>query len=873
MRFGGGKRWLDDLDRDIQDHIELETRENIERGMAPDEARYAALRRFGNTTRVLEDTRAVWHPVWLEQLTQDIRYALRTLRRQPAFTAVVVATLALGIGMNTAVFSVLNTVLFRPLPYPDAGRLIWLANYNQQWKQDNWVARTDYRIWKQQALSFEKMAAYGNQDLAVVSGGESSQERIASVTGDFWEIAGAQPASGRLFQAGEWNTAVLSWSLFERRFGGDAGVIGKTITVNGWPFTIVGVLPKNFRFLFPQQFARGDEIREFDAYIPIPDTLMAMPPSGVQRWEEATRRFGPAPFWIVVVGKRRADVPFEKARAEMQTIYSRIAEQDPNPLRVSRILRFTALQDKLAGETRRALVVLLVAVGFVLLIACANIANLLLARASARQREIAIRAAVGAGRMRVVRQFLAESVLLALLGCAAGLLLAQWAISVLPRLAPQAVPRLAETTIDGRVLAFTLAVSVFSGFLCGLAPVIYAWRAEVFDVLKAETGTSSAASGRIRLRGVLVASQLALAVVLLAGAGLMLKSFWRMNAKPAGFAPDQILVMRVALSGPQYSTWPPKQAYTEELLQTLQALPGVEAAGVDAGTLNTNVQVDDGVPSPGGGVSASIRGVSPGYLRAIGIPLLKGAWPERGNLFGVVVNEAFARRIAGGEATGKHLSGSILNDTITGVVADFKTWQLDAEPLPEVYLPYERLPLSRSMRVVVRAEGGAAALAPVVRQLVAGIDRTQPVYEFQTLQDALSASIAPRRFNLFLLGAFAATALLLAVIGIYGVMAYSVSQRTREIGIRMALGARRGEIVGMVVRQGINLAVAGITTGILAGLALTRLMAGLLYDVNPNDPWIFALVVAALVAAALLAAGGPALKAARVDPLIALRYE
>ncbi|MCL4853572.1 MAG: FtsX-like permease family protein, partial [Bryobacteraceae bacterium] len=565
--------------------------------------------------------------------------------------------------------------------------------------------------------------------------------------------------------------------------------------------------------------------------------------------------------------------PFEKARAEMQTIYSRSAEQDPNPLRVSRILRFTALQDKLAGETRRALVVLLVAVGFVLLIACANIANLLLARASARQREIAIRAAVGAGRMRVVRQFLAESVLLALLGCAAGLLLAQWAISVLPRLAPQAVPRLAETTIDGRVLAFTLAVSVFSGFLCGLAPVIYAWRAEVFDVLKAETGTSSAASGRIRLRGVLVASQLALAVVLLAGAGLMLKSFWRMNAKPAGFAPDQILVMRVALSGPQYSTWPPKQAYTEELLQTLQALPGVEAAGVDAGTLNTNVQVDDGVPSPGGGVSASIRGVSPGYLRAIGIPLLKGAWPERGNLFGVVVNEAFARRIAGGEATGKHLSGSILNDTITGVVADFKTWQLDAEPLPEVYLPYERLPLSRSMRVVVRAEGGAAALAPVVRQLVAGIDRTQPVYEFQTLQDALSASIAPRRFNLFLLGAFAATALLLAVIGIYGVMAYSVSQRTREIGIRMALGARRGEIVGMVVRQGINLAVAGITTGILAGLALTRLMAGLLYDVNPNDPWIFALVVAALVAAALLAAGGPALKAARVDPLIALRYE
>jgi putative ABC transport system permease protein len=373
---------------------------------------------------------------------------------------------------------------------------------------------------------------------------------------------------------------------------------------------------------------------------------------------------------------------------------------------------------------------------------------------------------------------------------------------------------------------------------------------------------------------VLAATELAVAIILLAGAGLMLKSFWRMNAKPAGFAPENILVMRITLSGPQYSTWPPKQAYTEELLQTLQFLPGVEAAGVDAGTMNTTVQVDGAVPvSPGDGIFASVRGVTPGYLRAMGVPLVKGTWPERGNLFGVVVNEAFTRQMVGRDATGRRIGGSFMNDTITGVVADFKAWQLDAEPFPEVYMPYERLPLSRSLRVAVRTAGDVAALAPTVRKLVSGIDHTQSLYEFQTLEEALSASIAPRRFNLFLLGTFATTALLLALIGIYGVIAYSVSLRTREIGIRLALGACRGEIVRMVVRQGMTLALAGIAAGILAALALTRLMSSLLYDVKPNDPWTFAVVAIALATTALLAAGGPALKAAHVDPLTGLRYQ
>ncbi|HEY1337886.1 MAG TPA: ABC transporter permease, partial [Bryobacteraceae bacterium] len=693
------KHHLDDLGNDIRDHIELEIRDNIERGMTPEDARSAALRKFGNITRVIEDTRAVWQAVWLEQFLQDVRYALRTLRHQPVFTLAVVATLALGIGMNTAVFSVLNTVLFRPLPYPDAGRLFWLANYNPQTKSDNWVARTDYVAWKSEARSFERMTAYGNQDLSLVTGGEASQERIASITGDFWSIAGVQPAFGRLFDSGEPNVIVLGWSLFERRFGGDPGVVGKTVQLNGWPFTIAGVLPKNFRSLFPQQFVIGDESRDIDAYIPIPDALMAMPPAGVAQWEEATRRFGPAPFWIVVVGRLRSNTPVETAHAEMQAIYSRIAGQHPSAVRQARVLHFVPLQEKLAGNARRPLTVLLVAVGFVLLIACANIANLLLSRASARQKETAIRAAVGAGRNRIIRQFLAESVLLAFLGCGAALLLAYGSISVIPRLWPDAVPRLNEIAIDGRVLAFTFGISLLAGLMFGLAPAVMAWKTHVFEVLKAETGTSSSAAGRVRLRGMLAASELALAIVLLTGAGLMLKSFWRMNTWPAGFAPDKILVMRITLSGPRYRTPLLKEGYTEQLVQSLSSLAGVEAVGVAAGSLNTSVQVAGTTSvAPDEGVFASIRGVSAGYLRAMGVPLVKGTWPSRGSLFGVVVNETFARQVAG-EIVGRRVGGSILNDSITGVVADFKAQQLDAAPLPEVYAPYERMPFSASMRV------------------------------------------------------------------------------------------------------------------------------------------------------------------------------
>jgi putative ABC transport system permease protein len=480
---------------------------------------------------------------------------------------------------------------------------------------------------------------------------------------------------------------------------------------------------------------------------------------------------------------------------------------------------------------------------------------------------MAIRAAIGASKLQLLRQALSESLLLALGGGAAGLLLARFCLRFLAGVVLTGGRQLGEVAMDAKVLWFTLAVTLITGLLSGLGPAIPLWRANVHELLKAGGGAARGGSHRLSGRGVLVAAEVGLAIVLLAGAGLMLKSLWRMNRRPAGFVPENILAMRITLSGPRYASWPPKQAYAEEMLGRLQALPGVLAAGMDAGALNTTVHVGGG-----DGIGAVIRAVSPRYLSAIGVPLLKGGWPAEGSLFGVVVNQAFARQ-AGGEVVGRRVGGSILNDTITGVVSDFKARQLDADPLPEIYMPYERFPLIRSMRVVVRTAVGADAMVRTVREQLAQADATQPAYEFETLEQALADSTAPRRFQLLLLGVFAAAALLLAAIGIHGVMAWSVGQRTREIGVRMALGARRHEIVTLVVRQGMRLALAGIGAGLLAAAGLTRLMASLLYDVKPNDAATFGVVAFGMAATALAACGAPALRAARVDPAVALRGE
>ena len=559
------RRREEELDRDIREHLEMEIQDNLERGMTPEAARAAALRKFGNVARIKEDTRAVWGWTRVEQVLQDIRYALRMLRKNPGFAIVTIVTLALGIGMNTAVFSVVNAVLLKPLPYPNAERLVWLSDYNESFKMEA-VAGPDFLDWKQQAQSFEKMAAYSNGPSTISINGNADQAMAASVTGDFWGITGARPSPGRAFAPGERGVVVLGRGIFERRLGSDPGIIGKTVTLDGRAVTVVGVMPPGFRFQFPQTSPSVTEKTEIELYQP-----SDLSPANQVRGRNMAV--------VNVVAKLKAGISIQRARAEMEAIQARIFRENPQSYYNQLTLRVLPLQEKLVGSARRALLVLLAAVGFVLLIACANIANLLLARASSRQKEIAVRTALGAGRLRVVRQFLAEGLVLSLVGGAVGLLLAQWGIVLMLRLGPQAVPRLAETAMDGRALAFTFAVSLATGLLFGLGPALACSQTRLHPVLK-EGARTSASSAGLNIRRLLVGGELALALVLLIGAGLMLKSFWRMNARPAGFQPESILLMRVTLSGPNYRAIPQQLAYIDQELQRLEAAPGVQAAGI-----------------------------------------------------------------------------------------------------------------------------------------------------------------------------------------------------------------------------------------------------------------------------------------------------
>ena len=822
------------------------------------------------------------HWVWLEQLAQDIRFGSRTLRRNPGFASTVILTLALAIGMNTGVFSVIEAVVLRPLPYPDANRLFFLSSYStdESTEHDTLVSRIDYSNWKDQSRTTESTAAYGNQDLAIMYRGQPTQERVASIAGDFWQLGGAQASLGRLFREGEPHAMVLSHAFFERRFHGDPNILGQAVSVNGFLFTVVGVLPEHFQFLFPKQYSNGDETRDVGAYIPIPLSVMRMRNVSSSAWDSVVKVVGPTPYYVWVVGRLRVGVSLEAARAEMSTFYGRVLQQQSpaeRPYTWHQAWRMKMLQVRVSGGARRALLILLVAGGFVLFIACANISNLLLARASTRQREIALRVAMGAGRMRIARQFATESLLFATLGGAFGLLFAKTAIWLMIRNWPQAVPRLIEARMDLPVALFTLVTACLTGILFGLAPAIMLWLGSVSDALKDGDYALLGIARRISIRSVLVATEVATAIVLLTGAGLMIKSFWRMNEKPSGLSPASILTMRVSLAGAKYDSWPAQQSYIRELLTRLQSSPGAEAAGISGTVLHTNVDVESLPGVPPDQTFASIRGVSAGYLHAIGTPLREGHWlNDHQMLDEVLVNETFARTLSrSGNLIGRHISGSFVNGTIAGVVADFKYAQLDAEPLPEVYTSYELAPLLTpfTIDVFVRMIDGGKPDAHALEQIARSIDGTQAIYEVQTLEQSLSDSIAPRRFNLYLMGIIAGIALLMALVGIHGVVAYSVAQRTREIGVRMALGATRPNVLRMIIHQILGVAITGVLIGTCAALALTRFMQSLLYEVGPRDPATIALVALILTSVAFLACLGPALRASRVNPVIALRHQ
>jgi predicted permease len=828
-------------ERDMQEELD-----SLRRMAAPNE--------LGNLTIVAENTRAAWTLIRIEQLLQDVRYALRALRRNPAFAAVVIVTLALGIGLNTAVFSVVNAALLRPLSYADSERLLWMTKYRGRINEEL-VPHREFQGWREQASSFDRMAAYSVRDEPIATSDSVIQGRIVSVSDDFWSISGARPALGRLPQPGE-PDVLLTHSLFDRLFGGDPNIVGKTIFIqqDRRQVTIAGVLPQEFLFEFP-----------------LPDLESAFGVTGIDAYQTEILR--PRGYAAGVVGKVKPEMSIDRVRAELEAISARIDYVRPEEREAD--LRLMPLLEKRIGHARTALWVLLAAVVFVLLIACANIANLLLARSSTRHKEIAIRASIGAGRLRVLRQFLVESTLLVVLGGVLGLLFARWGLAFMVGLSPAAVPRLEEAGIDARVLAFAFGMSVLTAIAFGFAPAVVLWKAKLHDVLKDSSRTASASSRSLSARKVLVAVELALAVLLLTGAGLMVKSFWRMNAHPPGFEPDQILIMRFTLSGPQYFRFPERpRAYIDELLRQVQLIPGVEAAGV-LKEMTGDVEWEGAAPrlpveNPPRNRVAS---VSQGYARVMGLRLLRGRWvSDTDTEPAIVINESLARRdFPGQDPIGRRTTWG---GTVVGIAGDLKRSRLDAAPAPELYRTYRASSrLDGDGMLLVRTTGDPLEVAPMIRNIANGIDKSQPTFGVMTLEQALSDSVSPRRFSLLLLGTFAAVALLLAVIGIYGVIAFSVAQRTHEIGVRMALGADRREVVGMILRQGMVTAGAGILAGLGAALALTRIMTSMLYDVEPTDLVTFAAVAVALSLTALAACWLPALKAALVDPLNALRHE
>ena len=851
MRFRR-PRALDHLDDDIRDHIERETQENVERGMSPEGARSEALRKFGNVTRVMEDTRAAWTWIWLEQLLQDIRYGGRRLRRNPGFAAVVVFTLALGIGMNTTVFSVVNAVLLRPLAYPNPERLVWIGHYNPHIKRD----MTDlgaFFDWREHSHALTYAAAYSPQQSVVADASGATHISCVAVAGDFFTLTGVRPALGSLFGPDEQNVVVLSWDLFRRKFAGDPKVVGSSVNLDSRRVTVVGVLPANFRFLFPEWWL-ADQPGGIEAYVPL--------------------SYSPGRFGNVVAQLRRG-VSSKAALAELAAREDHVLKEQNSRQFLLGLgkLRVEWLRDELAGSARPALLVLLAAGTFVLLIECLNIANLLLARGATRRREIAVRAALGAGRSRLIRQLLAESVILALAGGATGLLVARGALAIILRLAPYAIPRLQETTIDVRVLAVTLGISIAAGLAFGLGPALALRRSHMHEALKEGLRASMGGSGT-RTRRLLVTGEVAMALILLTGAGLMLKSLWRMTEHAPGFEPEHILLLNIGLAGPQYDAPTARDAYMRELLRRVETLPAVRTAGTSNWVMFAGAMSFPIDRAPGQTHVVRMNIASPGFFEALGMRLIKGRLiRENDSDRAVVLNESMAREVFGaGDPIGR-LMPLPKGAKVVGVVADLNYTKLDAPVVPEIFVRNLRDGQVRGGQVAIRTASEPALLRPAVRKVVASIDPTQALTGVETLEEHLVDSIAPRRFNLFLLGTFAAVALLLAVVGIYGVIAYAVAERTREIGVRMTLGARRGQVVGMVLREGVVLALGGVAAGLPAAWGLTRLMASLLYDVQPHDPATFAVVSGVLAATAVVAGLLPALRAARVDPVVALRYE
>jgi putative ABC transport system permease protein len=799
-------------------------------------------------------------------LWQDIRYGVRMLIKHPAFTAVAVLTLALGVGANTAIFSVVNSVLLRSLPYKNPEQLVTLWETNATSRNVH-ISNPNFLDWREQNNSFEYISAYMGQwgGPSTVRGG-STPERAPSVAvyRDFFNVLGVMPALGRTFsreesQFGTTPVVVVSNGFWRRQLGGDPNLADKELTIDGMTFNVIGVMPPGFSF--PPKT---------DLWI-----------SKEQIFKDDSSRTS---HNVVGIARLKDGINLEQAQGDMDGVMRHLAEQYPNDLK-DKGVNVVSLRDELVGSVRPALLILLAAVGLVLLIACANIANLLLARSMSRHREIAIRAALGAHRFRIIRQLLTESVLLALIGGGLGLLLALWLHDIFISLGPTTIPRLSEVSIDSRVLLFTLGVTLLTSILFGLWPALRVTKLDLQESLK--EGSRGTTGGTGVMRNALVVVEVALTLILLIGAGLLAKSFWRLSQVNPGFDPENVLTMQVSLPASDYKEESQTRAFYRELLGHIEATPGVSAAGainnLPMGGVNINGSfLIEGQPEDKRG-SAGFRIVSSGYFSAMNIALVKGRLftdqDDENSLPVAIISQSTAQATWPGEdPIGKRIRSGMDNryevwTTIVGVVGDVRHLGLDRSATAELYVPYAQRPSrAREMNVVARTTGDPASLATAMRGEVQAIDRNLPV-NFETMGEVFSKSVANRRFNMLLLAVFAALALALACVGLYGLLSYTVTQNTREIGIRMALGAQGRDVLKLVIVQGMVLTLAGIGFGIAGAFWLTRLMSSLLYGVAATDPMTFAEVALLLLFVALSACYIPARRATKVDPMVALRYE
>jgi putative ABC transport system permease protein len=815
----------------------------------------------------------------MESIGRDIRYSFRSLRQAPAFAAAAILTLALGIGANTAIFSIAHAVLLRPLPFNDPQQLVQVWENNRQRNDPRYgVAPGNFSDWRTRNTVFQQMAAYATYlSMNLTGQGEPARLQGARVSANLFPLLGIAPALGRNFldeedRPGGNRVAVLAHTLWQNRFGSDAGIVGQPVSLNDEVFTVIGVLPADFQL--PYHSPGPQQVQQIDVFVPL----------AMDSKESQHRGTHP----LRVLARLKPGVALEQAQSEMEALAAQIEKENPED-NVGKSVTLVALHEQLVGDFRLALLVLLGAVAAVLLIACSNVANLLLARALARRKEMVIRAALGAGRSRLVRQLLTESLLLAASGGLAGIALAYWATGMVRRLAAAdiSIPRAQDISLNTEVLAYAFGLSMFTALVFGLAPALIACKVNLNDALKQSTRNSTRGAFEFRLRGLLVVSQIALATMLLIGAGLLLRSLWQLQSVDPGFRPARILSMELSLPQSRYKEPPQVNSFYDRLIERVASLPGVQSVAGAAyvpfsGSANAwSFHIEGRAPLPTGHYRmAGWRPVTANYFPTMGIALVRGRTFTPADTAGapptVVINQTMAREFWPGEdPLGQHLKfgGGPWRD-IVGIVEDVHHSRLDSPPIAEMYFAYQQLGMAwRSITLLARAEGEPAGLAASLRSVVRELDPDLPVYNVRALDTLLSASLSRPRSNLWLLVVFAATAVILASLGLYGVMNYAVSQRVPEIGIRTALGARPGDVVRLILRQGTAFILLGVLLGLGGAYAMSRVMETLVFGITTTDAPTFVAAAALLGAVALTASYLPARRAARVDPLVALRAE